>query len=101
MAGTNRAGAQSHSRDSIPLVEVQVDVPDYAAVALDRFVLVSGPGQRLASVDLMNGRTTPLARVGAGPGEYRGIGNVFACDATAGWVDRGLRRIVWVVSPTR
>jgi len=96
MAAGNGADAQSHSRDSIPLVEVQVDVPDYAAVALDRFVLVSGPGQRLASVDLMNGRTTPLARVGAGPGEYRGIGNVFACDSTAGWVDRNLRRIVWV-----
>lgn len=96
MAAGNGAVAQSHSRDSIPLVEVQVDVPDYAAVALDRFVLVSGPGQRLASVDLMNGRATPLARVGAGPGEYRGIGNVFACDTTAGWVDRNLRRIVWV-----
>lgn len=92
--------AQASARDSIPLGPAEIDVPSYAAVAAERYVLLSGPGQHLASADLVSGRVARISRVGSGPGEYRSIGAVFACDSTAGWVDRSLRRIVWISPET-
>lgn len=82
--------------DSISLSGVEIDRPDFAVYANEQMALVSGPGQYLALVNIRSGVARPLSRTGAGPGEYRSIGALFACADAAGWVDRTLRRVVWV-----
>ncbi len=86
--------------DSISLTDLEIDIPSYVALAGERFVLVSGPAQYLGWVDLETRRATRLARTGEGPGEFSAIGAVFGCSDAAGWIDRNLRRIVWLSPET-
>ncbi len=102
IAAQTNANAQrgTAAPDSIPLTDIEIDIPIYVALANERFLLVSGPSQYLGRVDLHTGTATRLARPGEGPGEYRAIGAVFGCADAAGWVDRNLRRIVWLSPET-
>lgn len=70
-----------------------------AAVAGDRYLWVSGPGQGIAVVDLVERRVRAVGRVGEGPGEFRAVAAVFGCADRAAFVDQQLLRLTMMSPP--